>query len=102
MVKELPKGRSKGRVYKVPNGGIYSTPNDLAKFMRCMQGTSNALLSDENLAKMKEQLVSIGDQHFYGIGFFINQNKQLTVVNQGGVVAGYTVNFAFAKKAKLG
>lgn len=99
---KTPLLEHKGRGYKVPNGGIYTTPNDLAKFMRCMTGTSNALLSNENLAKMKDKLVSIGEQNFYGIGFFINQNEQLTVVNHGGAVAGYTANFAFAKESEYG
>lgn len=30
---ESPRNEHDGRGYKVPNGGIYSTPNDLAKFM---------------------------------------------------------------------
>jgi CubicO group peptidase (beta-lactamase class C family) len=29
---ETPKIEHAGRRYKVPNGGIHSTPNDLAKF----------------------------------------------------------------------
>lgn len=40
---ELPDKEHKGRGYKVPNGGIYATPNDLAKFMICNMGYSDLL-----------------------------------------------------------
>lgn len=91
-----------GRGYKVPNGGIYSTPNDLAKFMLCLMGKSSQLLSDQNLAMMQKKITGIGDQNYYGLGFFINQQEGLTIVNHGGAVAGYTANFAFAKENNYG
>jgi CubicO group peptidase (beta-lactamase class C family) len=70
-----------GRGYKVPNGGIYSTPNDLAKFMRCIRGASPNLVSTENLAMMQSKMTGIGEQNDYGIGFFINHVDQLTIIN---------------------
>jgi CubicO group peptidase (beta-lactamase class C family) len=91
-----------GRGYKVPNGGIYSTPNDLAKFMQCIQGISPKLLSDKNLAMMQSKMVGIGEHNYYGIGFFVNQADQLTIINHGGAVAGYTANFAFEKNNNYG
>lgn len=99
---ETPLLEHKGRGYKVPNGGIYSTPSDLAKFMIALRGASPRLLSAENLAMMQRNYVSIGEQNYYGIGFFINQNDQLTVVNHGGAVAGYRANFALAKENGYG
>lgn len=91
-----------GRGYKVPNGGIYSTPNDLAKFMLCIQGASGNLVTDENLAMMQSKMIGIGEQNYYGIGFFANQEDQVTIINHGGAVAGYTANFAFVKGRKYG
>jgi len=99
---KTPLSEHDGRGYKVPNGGIYSTPNDLARFMLCLMGKSSPLLSDQNLAMMQKKLTVIGDQNYYGIGLFINQQEGLTIVNHGGAVAGYTANFAFAKENQYG
>ncbi|MCF0055367.1 serine hydrolase [Dyadobacter sp. CY356] len=99
---ETPLSEHAGRGYKVPNGGIYSTPNDLAKFMRCIQGAAPNLLTTENLRMMQNKMIGIGEQNFYGAGFFINQEKGLTIINHGGAVAGYTANFAFAKENNYG
>ncbi|SHE55914.1 serine hydrolase domain-containing protein [Pedobacter caeni] len=91
-----------GRGYKVPNGGIYSTPNDLAKFMIYNMGTSSNLVSGENLEMMQNEITGIGERNYYGIGFFVNRRDQLTIINHGGAVAGYTANFAFARANKYG
>lgn len=99
---KTPLLEHKGRGYKVPNGGIYTTPNDLAKFMIAMRGVPSGLLSKDNLAMMQNQQVSIGEQNHYGIGFFINQIGELTIVNHGGAVAGYTANLAFVKESDYG
>lgn len=99
---KTPLIEHKGRGYKVPNGGIYSTPNDLAKFMMCNLNASSNLVSDKNLAMMQNEITSIGEQNYYGVGFFVNKRSQLTIINHGGAVAGYTANFAFAKENKYG
>lgn len=99
---KTPQEEHRGRGYKVPNGGIYSTPNDLAKFMIYLFGDSPTLLSYKNLEMMENKTVTIGDQVSYGIGFFINQEGELTMINHGGAVAGYTANFALIKENKYG
>lgn len=99
---KTPLVEHKGRGYKVPNGGIYSTPNDLAKFMICIMGASSNLVSEKNLAVMQSKMISIGEKNYYGVGFFANKEGQLTIINHGGAVAGYTANFAFAKENKYG
>ena len=99
---KTPLSEHAGRGYKVPNGGIYSTPNDLAKFMRCIRGASPNLVSTENLAMMQSKMTGIGEQNDYGIGFFINHVDQSTIINHGGAVSGYTANFAFAKENSYG
>ena len=91
-----------GRGYKVPNGGIYSTPNDLAKFMLCIRGASPNLVTNKNLGMMLSKMAGIGEENYYGLGFFINQKDQLTIINHGGAVSGYTANFAFAKENNYG
>ncbi|QRR02484.1 serine hydrolase domain-containing protein [Dyadobacter sandarakinus] len=99
---KTPLEEHNGRGYKVPNGGIYSTPNDLAKFMICVMSNTTCLLSQNNLKLMQSRMIGIGESNHYGIGFFINQEDQLTIINHGGAVSGYTANFAFAKGKKYG
>jgi CubicO group peptidase (beta-lactamase class C family) len=93
---ETPNSEHAGRGYKVPNGGIYSTPNDLAKFAIANMGYLK-LLQPENLDFM--QTVKSGN---YGIGFFIDQNKQRTIIDHGGAVAGYSAQLSFEKTSKYG
>jgi CubicO group peptidase (beta-lactamase class C family) len=91
-----------GRGYKVPNGGIYSTPNDLARFMICNMGLSYSLLKNENRALMQNKVVTIGENNHYGVGYFINQEDSATIINHSGAVAGYTATFAFDKGSGYG
>lgn len=71
-----------GRGYKVPVGGVYSTPYDYAKFMQAIMGISKAkILSDKSL----ELMLSIG------IGY-----------GHKGSNYGYTTAFAIDKKFNNG
>jgi len=100
--REKPKREHKGRGYKVPNGGIYSTPNDLAKFMLCNMGLSKKLLSKENMTLMQKSQ-SPGDKTpSYGLGFGIQQDSLLTVIGHGGMVAGYMAALSFDKEKSNG
>lgn len=96
---ETPKIEHAGRGYKVPNGGIYSTPNDLAKFMMCNMGY-HSLLKGETLDLM--QTVKASDGNKYGLGFFIVEDKSINIVEHGGAVSGYTAQLAFEKNSKYG
>lgn len=96
---ETPKQEHIGRGYKVPNGGIYSAPNDLSRFIIANLGY-HQLLSPENLQSMQTGKLSGNDN--YGLGFFIN-NKQIgKIINHGGAVAGYTAYFAFDPTSRYG
>lgn len=94
---ETPNQEHAGRGYKIPNGGIYSTPNDLAKFAIACTGYQK-LLRGETLELMQTANAS-GN---YGLGFFVNQNKQMTIIEHGGSVAGYTAQLAFERTNKYG
>lgn len=87
-----------GRGYKVPNGGIYSTPNDLAKFMASSMGHME-ILSQSNLAKMQSKQSPEGN---YGLGFFLYQDSTISTVGHGGGVAGYTCYLLFEKESQYG
>jgi CubicO group peptidase (beta-lactamase class C family) len=85
----------------VPNGGIYSTVLDLAKFASAMMGESTvAILSDESRAKM---LVPQAPAEGYGLGFMIRARADgITTVGHGGSVAGYNAGLSFELDSKIG
>lgn len=87
-----------GRGYKVPNGGIYSTPNDLAKFIAGNMGYMG-ILRQENLSKMQSKQTPSGN---YGLGFFLYQDSTISTVGHGGGVAGYTCSLLFEKESQYG
>ena len=96
---EIPNQEHLGRGYKVPNGGIYSTPNDLARWMIANLGY-NTLLSAPHLKVMQTGELSGRDD--YGLGFFINKEQGGDIINHGGAVAGYVAHFAFEPASRHG
>lgn len=96
---ETPNHEHIGRGYKVPNGGIYSTPNDLARFAMANMGYQ-MVLSPENLESM--QTGKLSRRNDYGLGFFINNEQKSNIINHGGAVAGYTAYLAFEPKSRYG
>jgi CubicO group peptidase (beta-lactamase class C family) len=96
---ETPRIEHAGRGYKVPNGGIYSTPNDLSKFMMSNMGY-HALLKPESLDLMQTEKSSDGDD--YGLGFFISESNGITIIEHSGSVSGYTAQLAFDRNSKYG
>ena len=96
---ETPSHEHIGRGYKVPNGGIYSTPNDLARFVIANMGYQR-LLSPENLKSMQTGKLSGKDN--YGLGFFISREQSGSIINHGGAVAGYSAHLAFEPASRYG
>ncbi|MEP6737458.1 MAG: serine hydrolase domain-containing protein [Chryseolinea sp.] len=94
-----PLEEHKGRGYKVPNGGVYSTPNDLAKFMIDNLEPSH-ILSKESLNTMQTEKGP--EPNRYGFGFMVFHNNEVSVVGHNGQVLGYTAQFAFEPKSKFG
>jgi len=89
-----------GRGYKVPNGGIYSTVGDLAKFAAAMMGESPVpILSEEN---RKELFTPQAPADTYGLGFRVEEGDGMKIVSHGGSVAGYNANLTFDIVSKTG
>ena len=95
--RKRPEIEHKGRGYKVPNGGIYSTPNDMAKFMFCLMGLTRDLLHEENLELMQNTVELEGKKQLYGLGLTIRRDSLLTTFGHGGSVSGYRAKFAIDK-----
>ncbi|MGD2217928.1 MAG: serine hydrolase domain-containing protein [Gemmatimonadales bacterium] len=89
-----------GRGYKVPNGGIYSTVGDLAKFAAAMMGTSPVRIL--SAASRAEIFTPQAPAESYGLGFAIAEEDGVTVVGHGGSVAGYNAELRFDLDSKIG
>jgi CubicO group peptidase (beta-lactamase class C family) len=79
----------KGRGYKVPNGGIFTAPRDLAKFVMSLMGYHPLLT-----AKSRAQMLVIppgGDNYGFGIGIF--NKPPLNAIGHNGGVPGYTATY---------
>lgn len=100
--KETPEKEHLGRGYKVPNGGIYSSPNDLARFMISNLGYSE-IIDKNNLAIMQRKQTP-GEEwgRNYGLGFSLYQDDAISTVGHGGSVSGYTADFQFEKQSQYG
>jgi CubicO group peptidase (beta-lactamase class C family) len=101
---ERPALEHKGRGYKVPNGGIYSTVHDLGRFIA---GLSGAFPSEILSAESRTQMLSVqtpGDSsRAYGLGLQIHVTDDgVRIVGHGGSVAGYTAFMAFNPESSIG
>jgi CubicO group peptidase (beta-lactamase class C family) len=90
-----------GRGYKVPNGGIYSTVGDLARFAAALMGVSEVrILGDPGLLDMRTPQPPAAR---YGLGLSISdRDGGLRVIGHGGSVAGYNAYLAFDPLSRLG
>jgi len=98
---EMPEKEHAGRGYKVPNGGIYSTPNDLGRFMISNMGYSK-LLNQKKLNEMQTNQTPNEGFWKYGLGFSLYQDSSISTIGHGGSVWGYTANFEFDNESKYG
>jgi CubicO group peptidase (beta-lactamase class C family) len=99
---EVPLMEIKGRGYKVPNGGIFSTPGDIAKFIMCSMGYF-PLLKKESLESMQTAKNPPNDhQDKYGFGVGLFQDGPFNIVEHAGGVSGYISKFSFDKDSHYG
>lgn len=87
---KLPVNDLQGRGYRVPNGGLFSTPTDLSKFALSLMGKP-ALLSEKSRKEM-QQIPAGGDN--YSLGLMLIKKRGLNIIGHDGSVAGYTANMA--------
>jgi len=100
---EAPAQEHAGRGYKVPNGGIYSTVGDLAKFGAAMCAASKVKIFTEETRKeiLKQQTPAGGGR--YGLGFSISVDSDgFTTMGHGGSVSGYNADLVFDPESKMG
>jgi CubicO group peptidase (beta-lactamase class C family) len=89
---ETPEREHRGRGYKVPNGAMYTTVGDLARFLAFELGHGpESVLKKRTLAEnFKRVNPMTGDlTSGYGIGFQVDRRGSLIAYGHGGAVAGY-------------
>lgn len=100
-----PEREHQGRGYKVPNGALYTTVGDLAKFVSFELGHGPAsVLSAKARADNYSRVMSATGtlDSGYGIGFQATRRGPLVVLGHGGSVAGYNAAAEFHLPSQTG
>jgi CubicO group peptidase (beta-lactamase class C family) len=96
----------KGRGYKVPNGAIYTTVGDLARFTSFLMGQGpESVLKTASLDRFQKQLMvpaDVGLTSGYGIGFQVDRRDNYVAFGHGGAVAGYTAMLLINRRKGIG
>ena len=102
---ETPAREHQGRGYKVPNGAIYTTVGDLARFVAFELGaewpavlTKAALEDNYSRVNSSDGTLRSG----YGIGFQLIRVGDLVIHGHGGSVAGYNAAAHFERGSRTG
>lgn len=103
---ETPQREHAGRGYKVPNGAIYTTVGDLAKFCSLIMGDGpQSVLKAASLERYFTQVEvpSSADLSYgYGVGFEVMRRDHYIAVGHGGAVAGYQAALYMNRDKHLG
>ena len=100
----FPAREHAGRGYKVPNGGVYSTVADLARFMGAIGGNAPMpILSDESRLEMMRVHTPEDPDAGYGLGLMVQKSPAGDwLVGHSGSVAGYSAYMVFEPETGLG
>jgi CubicO group peptidase (beta-lactamase class C family) len=102
---ETAEREHRGRGYKVPNGAVYTTVEDLAKFVAFQMGEdAPAVLPKERLDETFGSLVSMNSKltRGYGTGFEVLRLGDVILYGHSGGVAGYEAQAFFDRGSRTG
>jgi len=94
-----------GRGYRVPNGALFSTVDDLAKFLAFELGESQApILKKETVDAWLDRLSSSNGRltDGYGLGVQAIRRGGLVALGHGGSTAGYRAQALFDRASRFG
>ena len=102
---ETPRREHAGRGYKIPNGGLYSTVPDIARWLAFELGNIPAGLVSRSafeawLGQVHSALPDLGGG--YGIGFQVTRRPTLVAVGHSGSVAGDTSAAYVDRRSRTG
>ena len=101
---EIPYREHVGRGYKVPNGGIYSTVGDLARFAAGLTGEATvSILGPEARRLIRTPQTPAESETRYSFGFFLYRMEGAPeLVGHSGSVAGYNAFLVFEPDSGVG
>lgn len=94
-----------GRGYKVPNGAMFTTVDDLARFVAFELGRGpRAVLQRATLEDAFGGLVATDPslERGYGLGFMAMRRDDYTYTGHNGSVAGYQASMYFERQMQMG
>jgi CubicO group peptidase (beta-lactamase class C family) len=102
---EAPQREHAGRGYKVPNGALYTTVDDLARFvaLELGEGPETVLpknVLEANLARANSTTGNLDSG--YGVGFQLSRRGADVFIGHGGSVAGYNAMAWIHRASKTG
>ena len=105
VTSDAPQREHAGRGYKVPNGAIYTTVGDLARFIAFELGEGPESVLKKEL--LQEQHARVGSSNGrldsgYGVGFQLSRRGEHVFLGHGGSVAGYTAQAWIHAPSKTG
>lgn len=102
---ETAEREHRGRGYKVPNGAVYTTVEDLARFVAFEMGDDvPQVLKKETLEESFQRIVTAnpGFRRGYGIGFQVLRLGDVVLRGHSGGVAGYQAEVYFDRNSRIG
>jgi CubicO group peptidase (beta-lactamase class C family) len=102
---ETAEREHQGRGYKVPNGAVYTTVEDLARFVAFQMGAeAPSVLKKESLEESFKSLVTTRAdfRSGYGIGFEALRIGDVVLYGHSGGVAGYQAQAFFDRSSRTG
>lgn len=104
-----PKAAAKdlrdGRGYKIPNGALFTTVGDLARFVSFEMGDGPESILKKSMLADNRTRVNSADGNLssgYGVGFMLARHGDLISVGHGGSVAGYVAGAYFNPPSHTG
>ena len=94
-----------GRGYRVPNGGIFTTLDDLSRFLAFELGNGpEAVLSHARLDSVYTGVIatSVDEDFGYGVGFMLQHRDDFPWLGHSGGVPGYQAVMYFDRDHQLG
>ena len=100
-----PDRELEGRGYRVPNGNLFSTVNDLARFVMWELGTLEAPVikrttQEFNYARTYSAAGEMSSG--YGLGFMATRRGDIVALGHGGSTAGFRASALFHPRSRTG
>ena len=90
-----------------PAGGVWTSAEDLIRYVQLELSlgklpSGKQLVSAENLLARRARQISIGEDHYYGMGLEVDSAYGVPVVHHGGSMAGYKSDIVFLPDSAVG